>query len=163
LDLKEAEESMKALVDLTTSLEGVSTVTDIPTYTEWFKGWVAGTASVQDSKSSVYGIFILIHPFFFFFFFLTASWIAHYSDYPSCSRQESRNYTRQRGDGRSVDECLRQLRLLSTPYGFNGTKGLDTSVNPIWRLVLYQVIILRLNFSFSKDNFVIGPVVNSWF
>jgi hypothetical protein len=31
---------------------------------------------------------------------------------------------------------------ITTPYGFNGTKGLDTSVNPIWRSVLYQVIIL---------------------
>jgi len=33
---------------------------------------------------------------------------------------------------------------ITTPYGFNGTKGLDTSVNPIWRSVLYQVMTLDL-------------------
>jgi len=72
LDLKEAEESMKALVDLTTSLGGVSTVIDIPTYTEWFKGWVAGTAGAQDVSP-------VPIEFLFLFTFFTASWIAHRS------------------------------------------------------------------------------------
>lgn len=31
----------------------------------------------------------------------------------------------------------------TTPYGFNGTDGKDTSVNPLWRTSLYQVITVN--------------------
>lgn len=37
-----------------------------------------------------------------------------------------------------ANSAFSQLHI-TTPYGFNGTKGLDTSVHPIWRSVLYQV------------------------
>ena len=57
---------MKALVDLTTSLGGVSTVTD-PTYTEWFKGWIAGTAGAQD----VSPVFMELSFLFTFFIIIT--------------------------------------------------------------------------------------------
>lgn len=32
----------------------------------------------------------------------------------------------------------------TTPYGFNGTNGTDTSVNPLWRTSLYQVLAVNV-------------------
>ncbi|KIM48619.1 hypothetical protein M413DRAFT_20978 [Hebeloma cylindrosporum] len=124
LDLKEAEESMKALVDLTTSLGGVSTVTDIPTYTEWFKGWVAGTAGAQDPVGLPIALTTRLVP---------------------AKNHESAEGREEMKEGLMnafANSAFSQIHI-TTPYGFNGTKGLDTSVNPIWRSVLYQVMLVN--------------------
>lgn len=52
LELEDAQEMMKPLVDLTTAMGGNSSVTHINTYNEWFKGWIAGTNGAQDVSTS---------------------------------------------------------------------------------------------------------------
>jgi hypothetical protein len=42
-----------------------------------------------------------------------------------------------------ANSAFNQLHI-TTPYGFNGTDGSDTSVNPVWRQVLYQVYLFAL-------------------
>ncbi|KAF8886854.1 hypothetical protein CPB84DRAFT_1787219 [Gymnopilus junonius] len=49
LSTKQAQESMHALISLTQKLGGVSNVTQVPTFLDWFNEWVGGVAGDQDS------------------------------------------------------------------------------------------------------------------
>ncbi|KAF8176027.1 FAD-binding domain-containing protein [Pholiota molesta] len=124
VDAKSAVESMQALVDLSTSLGGVSTVIDIPTYDTWFQGWVDGNLGSQDPV----GLPIV----------LTSRLI------PAKNHEtvESRTELLDALMSAFANSAFNQLHI-TTPYGFNGTDGSDTSVNPVWRQVLYQVMLVN--------------------
>ncbi|KAF8912198.1 hypothetical protein CPB84DRAFT_762123 [Gymnopilus junonius] len=124
MDLEAAQEMMKPLVDLTTAMGGNSSVTHIASYDEWFKGWMTGTIGAQDPVGLPVAITTRLIP--------------------------AKNH--ETADGRAelhdalmnafANSAFSQIHI-TTPYGFSGTKGLDTSVHPIWRSVLYQVMLVN--------------------
>ncbi|KAF9053268.1 FAD-binding domain-containing protein [Panaeolus papilionaceus] len=121
LNMADAQNSMKALVDVATSLGGVATITEITSFLDWFNSYVQGTSGTQDAV----GVPNVLS-----------------------SRLIPQSLHNTEADRQSLLDAMifafnqtsfSQLHF-TTPYGFNGTDGKDTSVNPLWRTSLYQVI-----------------------
>ncbi|PPQ89860.1 hypothetical protein CVT25_004758 [Psilocybe cyanescens] len=124
LEIDAAQGMMKSLVDLTTGLGGASSVTEVESYDEWFKGWVAGTMGSQDPVG------------------LPIAFASRLIPAKNHETEHSRLELKDALMNAFANSAFSQLHI-TTPYGFNGTKGLDTSVHPIWRSVLYQVIFVN--------------------
>ncbi|KDR73742.1 hypothetical protein GALMADRAFT_630927 [Galerina marginata CBS 339.88] len=120
-DLEAAQELMKPLVDFTTSVGGKSSVTEVSSMLEWFNGWVAGTAGTQDAVGLPTA--------------LTSRLVPAKNHETESGRAELRDALMSS----FANSIFPQIHM-TTPYGFSGTNVRETSVNPIWRSVLYQVI-----------------------
>ncbi|KAJ3504745.1 hypothetical protein NLJ89_g7778 [Agrocybe chaxingu] len=124
LNLKEAQESMHPLVELTTQLGGVSTVTEVPTFLSWFDNYVRGMAGAQ----ALVGLPIAM-----------ASRLVPQKNHATPEGRTELLEALSSAFGLSV---FSQIHFTS-PYGFTGSNGSDTSVNPVWRTSLYQVIVVN--------------------
>ncbi|KAF8912199.1 FAD-binding domain-containing protein [Gymnopilus junonius] len=118
MDLPAAQEMMKPLVDLTTAMGGNSSVTHIASYNEWFQGWAAGTIGLPAAL---------------------ASRLIPAKNHETTEGRAELHAALMNAFASSI---FSQIHI-TTPYGFNGSKGLDTSVHPIWRSVLYQVMLVN--------------------
>ncbi|KAF9053297.1 FAD-binding domain-containing protein [Panaeolus papilionaceus] len=124
LNMAEAQASMQALVDLTTSLGGVSTVTEVSSFLDWFTNYVQGSSGKQNAVGTPG---------------LISSRLVPQSLHETVQGRQS-----------IVDavvtafenSAFAQLHF-TTPYGFNGTDGKDTSINPLWRSSLYSVVTVN--------------------
>ncbi|KAF8152983.1 FAD-binding domain-containing protein [Crassisporium funariophilum] len=121
LNMKEAQESMKALIDLTQGLGGVSNVTEIATYFEWFSSYVQGTAGSIGLPNALASRLI-----------------------------PQKNHATEQKRAQLLDAIMSAIDAsfflqihFTTPFGFKGSDGSDTSVNPIWRSSLYQIIFVN--------------------
>ncbi|KJA24252.1 hypothetical protein HYPSUDRAFT_214704 [Hypholoma sublateritium FD-334 SS-4] len=126
-----AVEDIHPLIDLTMNLGGKSAVSEIPTYNTWFRGWVNGTLGSQDPI----GLPIV----------LTSRLIPAQNHETAEGRQELLDALLSAFD----NSAFAQVHI-TTPYGFKGESGVDTSVNPIWKDALYQVILVNSWFWDSK-------------
>jgi hypothetical protein len=124
INFKQAEKDVKDLVDLTRSLGGNSTVTEIPSYLTWFQGWVQGTSGVQDSIGLPIAMASRMIP--------------------------ARNHATAKSRAELKEALFKAFKSaffsqihITTPYGFKGSDGSDTSVHPAWRSTLYQVIFVN--------------------
>ncbi|KAH9484479.1 FAD-linked oxidoreductase [Psilocybe cubensis] len=124
LEIEDAKIMMEPLVKLTTELGGSSSVTEVDSYDEWFKGWVNGTMGSQDPV----GLPIAL-----------ASRLIPAKNHET---EQSRLELRDALMNAFANSAFSQIHI-TTPYGFKGSQGLDTSVHPAWRTTLYQVILVN--------------------
>ncbi|KAF8901508.1 FAD-binding domain-containing protein, partial [Gymnopilus junonius] len=124
IDIETAQEMMKPLIDLTIALGGNASVSHIASYDEWFKGWASGTIGAQAPVG------------------LPAALVSRLIPAKNHETAEGRAELHEALMNAFANSVFSQLDI-TTPYGFNGTKGLDTSVHPIWRTSLYQVMLVN--------------------
>ncbi|PPQ65646.1 hypothetical protein CVT24_011800 [Panaeolus cyanescens] len=123
-NLNKAGKDVKDLIDLTISLGGNSTLTEIPSYLHWFQGWVQGTSGVQDSI----GLPIAI----------TSRMIPAKNHKTAASRAALKKAILD-----SFKHAFFAQFHITAPYNFKGNPVSDTSVHPAWRDVLYQIILVN--------------------
>ncbi|KAF8886615.1 FAD-binding domain-containing protein [Gymnopilus junonius] len=123
LSTAQAQQSMQALLSLTQSLGGVSTITEVPTFFDWFNEWVEGKAGVQDSIGLPIVMGSRIIP--------------------------QANHATAAGRAQVLEALLNAFNstsfaqmCLTAPYAANQSDA-DTSTNPIWRTALYHVILVN--------------------
>jgi len=124
LDLPAAQKSVQALIDVSTKLGGVSNVTEIPSFLGWFTGYVRGTSGVQDPIGLPVAMTSRLIP--------------------------AKNHATPQSRAQLSDALFKSINgstfsqiHITTPYGFKGTDGEDTSINPLWRTSLYQVLYVN--------------------
>ncbi|PPR06693.1 hypothetical protein CVT26_001454 [Gymnopilus dilepis] len=121
LNLKQAQQSMQALISLTTKLGGTSNVTEVPTFLDWFNGWVQGTEGDQDNIGLPIAMGSRIVP--------------------------KANHATAQGRAQILEALLNAFNntsfsqmCITAPISANRPDE-DTSVNPVWRTALYHVIL----------------------
>ncbi|KAF9557220.1 FAD-binding domain-containing protein [Agrocybe pediades] len=125
LSLDQATKSVKSLVDLSTSLGSVSTVFTVGSFLDWFNALVNNKLTGQQAAV---GLPVA----------LTSRLIPAKNHETPASRAQLTEALLNAMNG----TLFSQIHL-TTPFGFKGTDGSDTSVNPIWRTSLYQVLFLN--------------------
>ncbi|KAF8165925.1 FAD-binding domain-containing protein [Crassisporium funariophilum] len=125
LNAADAEKSMKPLMDLTRSFGGVSNVTTVNTFQDWFTLFVDNKQTVQQSAVGLPNA-------------MTSRLIPQL------------NHATAKGRAQLLDALMNAFNNtvfsqihFTTPFGFKSSDGSDTSVNPIWRTSLYQVILVN--------------------
>ncbi|PPQ97192.1 hypothetical protein CVT26_000468 [Gymnopilus dilepis] len=124
LSLQQAQEAVQPLIDLSTRLGGISNVTEYPNFLDWFNAYAVGLSGTQDPIGVPNA--------------LTTRLIPQKNHQTLESRAELKKALLNACD--NAEFC--QLHL-TTPFGFQETDGKDTSINPIWRQALYQVILVN--------------------
>ncbi|KAF9532809.1 isoamyl alcohol oxidase [Crepidotus variabilis] len=124
LSTKDAQNSVDALSKYAISVGGKATLETVPSFLTWFQGWVQGTYGTQDPIGLPQAL---------------ASRIVPQANHAT---PESRA---QLVDALmdAVNSSFFQQIHFATPYGYNATSASDTSVNPIWRSSLYQIITVN--------------------
>ncbi|KDR73790.1 hypothetical protein GALMADRAFT_632193 [Galerina marginata CBS 339.88] len=124
LNMAQAKKVMQPLIDLSTSLGGVSNVTEFPNYLAWFNAYAVGLSGNQDSLGVPHAMTTRLIP--------------------------QKNYQTPAGRVQTVNALANALEItgfsqitLTTPIGFKGTDGKDTSITPIWRTSLHHVILVQ--------------------
>ncbi|KAH9484487.1 FAD-linked oxidoreductase [Psilocybe cubensis] len=120
----DAEKMFQPLISLTTQMGGVSNVTEFPNYLEWFNAYSNGQSGSQDGVAVPNALTSRLIP--------------------------AKNHETAAGRAEILDALTNafanaefsQLHF-TTPFGFKGSDGKDTSVNPIWRSSLYQIILVN--------------------
>ncbi|KDR73745.1 hypothetical protein GALMADRAFT_142193 [Galerina marginata CBS 339.88] len=121
----DAKKSVQTLFDLATKLGGQPSVVSAKSFFEWFTLFVDNKLSfVQDSVGLPNALTSRLIP--------------------------AENHKTAAGRAQLLDAMTNAFSNtifaqihLTTPFGFKGSDGSDTSVNPIWRTSLYQVILVN--------------------
>ncbi|KAF8873597.1 FAD-binding domain-containing protein, partial [Gymnopilus junonius] len=121
LNTKQAQESMQALISVSEKLGGVSNVTQVPTFLDWFHEWVGGTAGDQDNIGLPIAMGSRLIP--------------------------AANHATAQSRAQLLEAMLNAFNsstfsqvCITTPFALNEPDE-DTSVNPVWRTSLYHVIL----------------------
>ncbi|PPQ89436.1 hypothetical protein CVT25_012815, partial [Psilocybe cyanescens] len=125
LSMEDAQKMMQPLITLTTELGGVSNVTEFPNYLEWFNAYTNGISGSQDGVAVPNA--------------LTSRLIPQKNHATAAGRAETLNALTNALENAEFSQIH-----FTTPFGFKGSDGKDTSVNPIWRSSLYQVILVNI-------------------
>ncbi|KAF9561158.1 FAD-binding domain-containing protein [Agrocybe pediades] len=123
-DLDEAQDLFKPLVELTTKMDGKSSVAEIASLHEWFQGWVDGRNGEQDPVG------------------LPVALSSRFVPAKNHETESGRAELKEALMNAFAHSAFSQIHI-TTAYGFKGSKGLDTSVHPSWRTALYQVIFVN--------------------
>ncbi|KAF9554592.1 FAD-binding domain-containing protein [Agrocybe pediades] len=125
LNFKEAQDTVQPLIDLSVSLGGVSNVTEYSNFLTWFNDYAVGKSGQQDPVG-------LPHAF-------VSRLIPEKNHRTTESRAELLDALMNAYD----NSDFFQLHM-TMPFGFKDTDIKETSVNPIWRSTLYQVILVNV-------------------
>ncbi|KAJ3515510.1 hypothetical protein NLJ89_g1713 [Agrocybe chaxingu] len=125
LNAVSAKKSAQALVDLSAALGGTPTVTTLNSFYQWYSQFVGNNlAVIQDAVGLPNALTSRLIP--------------------------EKNHRTAAGRAELVDAMMNSFSNsifsqihLTTPFGFKGTDGSGTSVNPVWRKSLYQVILVN--------------------
>ncbi|KAF9561165.1 FAD-binding domain-containing protein [Agrocybe pediades] len=125
LSLSQAQKSVQSLIDLSTSLGGVSNVTTVGSFLDWFNAFVDNKLTVQQDAVGLPNA-------------LTSRLIPQANHATAASRAQLTEALLN-----AINNTIFSQIHITTPFGFKGTDGKDTSVNPIWRTSLYQIILVN--------------------
>ncbi|CAA7271039.1 unnamed protein product [Cyclocybe aegerita] len=120
-----AKKSAEALVNLSAALGGTPTVTTLSSFYQWYSQFVGNNlAVIQDAVGLPNALTSRLIP--------------------------EKNHRTAAGRAELVDAMMNSFSNsifsqihLTTPFGFKGADGSGTSVNPVWRKSLYQVILVN--------------------
>ncbi|KAF8879978.1 FAD-binding domain-containing protein [Gymnopilus junonius] len=118
LTTQQGQESMQSLISLTEKLGGVSSVTQVPTFLDWFHEWVGGTAGNIGLPIAMGSRLI-----------------------------PAANHATAQSRAQLLEAMLNAFNsssfsqvCMTTPFAANQPDAV-TSVNPVWRTSLYHVIL----------------------
>ncbi|KAF8147579.1 FAD-binding domain-containing protein [Crassisporium funariophilum] len=124
LSVKNGQKAMQTLIDVTKTMGGVSNVTQVATFLDWFNAYVQGREGAQDNVGLPNA--------------LTSRLIPQKNHATAQSRAQLSTALIS-----AFNNTIFSQIHFTTPFGFKGSNGSDTSVNPIWRTSLYQVILVN--------------------
>ncbi|PPQ87559.1 hypothetical protein CVT26_010803, partial [Gymnopilus dilepis] len=122
---KQAQQSLKPLMDLAISLGGTATIVQVGSFGQWFSEFVSNQLDVQQDAVGLPNA-------------LSSRLIPEANHRTAAGRAELVTALMN-----AFNNTVFSQIHLTTPFGFKGTNGSDTSVNPIWRTSLYQVILVN--------------------
>ncbi|KAF8912207.1 FAD-binding domain-containing protein [Gymnopilus junonius] len=128
LTTQQAQQALTPLMDLAISLGGTASITTLGSFAQWFDEFVGNQLDSVGLPNA-----------------LTSRLIPE------------ANHRTVAGRAQLVTALLNAFNStvfsqihMTTPFGFKGTNGSDTSVNPVWRTSLYQVILVNTWFFNSQ-------------
>jgi len=125
LTTEQAQQALKPLTNLAVSLGGTASVTPVSSFAQWFADLEGDKLGItQDSVGLPNALTSRLIP--------------------------ETNHRTATGRAQLVDALMNAFNdtifsqiLFTSPFGFKGTNGSDTSVNPVWRTSLYHVVLVN--------------------
>ncbi|KAF8901498.1 FAD-binding domain-containing protein [Gymnopilus junonius] len=125
LTAQQAQDALKPLTNLAISLGGTASITPFSSFAQWFSDLEGGQLGIaQDSVGLPNAVTSRLIP--------------------------EANHRTEGGRAQLVNALMNAFNntifsqiLFTTPFGFKGSNGSDTSVNPVWRTSLYHVVFVN--------------------